>query len=103
MPVKKEYILCAAIHYEDGEYHKAQPKGLGTGYVMCGRRHHNVILLHSQLTGEPTRQNNSTQGFVTSLDRFVNRVDAMKIAIEAQQVENDDTNIGRRLMSEDLY
>jgi hypothetical protein len=37
----KEWILCAAILVEDGEEHLHQPRNIKTGFVICGRRHHN--------------------------------------------------------------
>lgn len=37
----KEYILCASIHFDDGKVHEHQPKNIKTGFVVCGRRHHN--------------------------------------------------------------
>jgi hypothetical protein len=113
----KEYILCAAIHYDDGKGWLHQPKNILTGYVVCGRRHHNAIMLHYGLTGKPTEPNN-IQGFVTSKDRFVNRIEGYQIAIDASQIgerkEHDDLDkyfgsednqvlTGKRLYSEDIY
>lgn len=72
--MKKEWVLCAAIYYKDGKQYKAQPKNIETGYVMCGRRHHNIIALNYALTDNPTRKETSIQGFITSLDRFVDRI-----------------------------
>ena len=97
-----EKILCAAIHYDDGKEYPAQPKNIKTGYVWCGRRHHNIINLRSVITGEVTRRE-SVQGFLTSTDRFVNRKEAMEIAIAAGQVANNETNVSYDLISEDLY
>jgi len=30
--MSKEYILCAAIHYKDGQVYLHQPKNVETGY-----------------------------------------------------------------------
>ena len=38
-----ERILCAAIWYNDGKKHVHQPINIETGFVICGRRHHNCI------------------------------------------------------------
>jgi hypothetical protein len=97
----KEKILCAAIWYNDGNVHEHSPKNIDTGYVMCGRRHHNIIALHFELTGKPTR--NAIQGFITSEDRFVNRMEAECIAYEAGQVSYEHYNSNKQLYSEDLY
>lgn len=97
----KERILCAAIWYKDGKKHPAQPKNIKTGYVWCGRRHHNIINLRSSLTGEVTRRETSIQGFITDKDRFVDRCEGNVIAISAGQVFGNVE--GDELISEDLY
>jgi len=33
---KKTYILCAAIHYEDGIKYPHQPRNIEFGIVACG-------------------------------------------------------------------
>ena len=43
------------------------------------------------------------QGFLTSLDRFVNRVEGLEIALETNQVLDTTKLRGNRLFSEDLY
>jgi hypothetical protein len=96
-----EYILCAAIWYKNDKQYPHQPKNIKSGYVWCGRRHHNIINLRSTLTGEPTRFETSTQGFITNLDRFVTRVEGNLIAIAANQVTGNIK--GDELISEDLY
>lgn len=96
-----EYILCAAIWYRDGKQYSHQPKNIDSGYVMCGRRHHNIIALSYGLTGIPTRCETSTQGFLTNKDRFVDRIEANRIAIAAKQCFGNTD--GDELISEDLY
>lgn len=44
-----EYILCAAIWYDDGKEYPHQPVNIKEGYVWCGRRHHNIINLRGRL------------------------------------------------------
>ena len=96
-----ERILCAAIWYQDGKVYPAQPKNIDSGYVWCGRRHHNIIILRQQLTGENTTRSTSVQGFITSKDRFVDRKEANKIAVKSGQIQPDLE--GDELVSEDLY
>lgn len=99
--MKNPYILCAAIHFEDDLFHDHQPKNILTGFVVCGRRHNNVyntlkvleIDRHEYLTLE------STQGFITSDDRFVDRKEAVEIALAAGQISEPK----KQLYSEDLY
>lgn len=40
----KPYIICAAIWFNDGREHIHQPRNIEKGFVVCGRRHHNVYL-----------------------------------------------------------
>lgn len=96
-----ERILCAAIWYQDGKTYDAQPKNIKSGYVVCGHRHSNVIITHYLLTGLRTRRESSVQGFLTSLNTFVDRVEANKLAITGNQVK--DNIEGDELISEDLY
>lgn len=89
----KTYILCAAIHYKDGKKHNYQPSNIDTGYVICGRRHNNCIVnTHEDI--------DTVQGFVTSDDRFLNRIDSATIAYDADQLGGRTTEY---LFSEDLY
>lgn len=101
-----ERILCAAIWYKNVE-HKLDrremylPNNISFGYVMCGRRHNNIIALNCDLTGNVTRRETSVQGFLTNTNRFVDRIEANKIAIAASQVVGNIE--GDELISEDLY
>ena len=95
---KQEYILCAAIYYNTIYSYVHQPKNIQTGYVVCGRRHHNCILLNAVLTERKTTEKD-IQGFLTSQDRFVDRKEAADIAYKAGQIKD----ITDCLISEDLY
>lgn len=107
----RERILCAAIHFDDGQVREQQPCNIATGIVVCGRRHHNcfatVEFLESE--GRTVRKavNGVRQGFLTSADRFVTRREAAEIAVRAEQVaaaavtKPDGTFAA--LYSEDLY
>ena len=92
-----EYILCSAIHFNDGISYVHQPKNIETGYVICGRRHHNIFATQRIL--KPNKPKDVVQGFITNLDRFVDRKEGLKIALKANQTSKD----GKRLISEDLY
>lgn len=96
--MEKEYILCAAIHYDDGGKYPHQPKNIETGMVFCGRRHHNCF---PQLAKSfPDRDKNKvSQGFITSHDRYVNRIEGAQIAFNVKQTEK----LEDILFSEDLY
>ena len=118
--MSKEFILCAAIYINDGIKHDQQPENIDIGFVITGRRHNNcyqtikditslspdqaIGSLISSLSEDEIRKH---QGFITSLDRYVDRREAWKIAKENNQIqfgliasENGDDSI---LISENLY
>jgi hypothetical protein len=106
---KSEWIICSAIWYKSvSDYLHEEfkgvvylPKNIETGFVVCGRRHHNIIQTVGLLSGQPTHE--AVQGFLTNLDRFVDRKEGLKVALEANQVINKDAIRGKQLYSEDLY
>lgn len=111
---KQEYIICSAIYYNDGLIHLHQPANIKTGFVVCGRRHHNCYKTVAAIVGldevikrrlaafEPMRDD---QGFLTNFDRYVNRKEAMKIAQAAGQLLNPalHEDAENELTSEDLF
>lgn len=95
---KVPYIMCAAIYYDDGNKYPHQPKNIETGMIICGHRHHVcfVTIMHTF----PNRdKNNIKQGFLTSDNRFVSRIEAAKIAYDCGQTEIQLPS----LFSEDLW
>ena len=105
-PNKPEYIICSAIHFNDGQKHEHQPKNIKEGFVVCGRRHHNcyitawVINGNESMTKRMTEANGrAIQGFLTSKDIFLNREEAGKLAYEMKQTDK----LTKCLFSEDLY
>jgi len=113
----KEHILCAAIWINDGIIHDAQPDNIDIGYTICGRRHHNCYQTITDLKGDCNTYLKTLnlldddyrkhQGFMTSHDRFVDRKEGWKIAVENNQVviglaasDNGEESI---LISENLY
>ena len=110
---KQEYILCAAIHFDDGIEHEGHHP-VKSGFVICGFRHCNIysgvyaatqtadgdydkILDLNILNNTKTK---IREGFLTSKNRFVDREEAYKIALHAGQVGERKN---KRLFSEDLY
>jgi hypothetical protein len=97
-----EYILCAAIWFNDGNKHEHQPNNIKSGYVVCGRRHHNCFTTVAIITSKNLKEMNygkCIQGFLTSKNMFLNREEAGKLAFETKQI-NKPTDC---LFSEDLY
>ena len=114
---QKEFILSAAIWINDNQVHKQQPENIEIGFVICARRHHNCYQTITDLKGDVNEYFKSLnmsdddyrehQGFITSLDRYVNRREGFKIAKANNQIqfglsatENGDDSI---LISENLY
>jgi hypothetical protein len=97
----KDYILCAATHFDDGKLHVHQPKNIETGIVICGRRHHNVYATLAALKVNRLKLSKikTTQGFLTAQDKFVDRKEAAMIAFRACQIQRRQKSLG----SEDLW
>ena len=115
--MNKEFILCAAIWVNDKQKHEQQPDNIEIGFVICGRRHNNCYQTIKDLKGNVNTYFKSLdmsednyrehQGFITSLDRYVNRKEGWNIAKSNNQIqiglaasENEEDSI---LISENLY
>jgi hypothetical protein len=96
-----EYIICAAIWFKDGKTHVHQPRNVDTGFVVCGRRHHNCYYIASTCLAENYSETKGTavQGFLTSHDRFLDRKEAGEVAHSVGQTPS----LTNCLFSEDLY
>ena len=100
--VSTSYIICAAIWFNDGKKHEHQPRNIDSGFVVAGRRHHNVFLTVADIKDVPYKDygySENIQGFLTSNNRFVNRKEAGQIAFDAGQT----AKLIECLFSEDLY
>lgn len=106
-----EFIICAAIWFNDGNKYNHQPKNVESGFIVSGRRHHNcfssVQSIGKALGYDKTLivkkgialEEKEKQGFITNKDRFVDRIEAAQIAYEAKQIDKPL----KKLFSEDLY
>ena len=97
-----EYLLCSAIWFDDGiDTYVHQPKNIKTGYVVCGRRHHNCFTTVAMLRGIISKRNtkDEVQGFLTNENRFVDRYEAAKIALASGQIKEPI----EKLFSEDVW
>lgn len=112
----KEFILCAAVWYNDGLRHDGQPENITEGIVVCGRRHHNcyATLKALGITNDDYKtmfsimsesEHRKHQGFLTSKDRYVDRREAWEIAKENNQIKfglsNSDMKLPNGLQSID--
>lgn len=84
-------IICAAIKMNDGA-------------IFLGHRHHNCISIVAGIErykGERVTQ--EMQGFISSENKFVNRVEALEIQLAANISSIRLSGYGNKLYSEDLY
>ena len=103
-----ERILCAAIWYKDFPIKMKIPSSLirpyncDRGIVFAGHRHPHCMYQGVAILGKPQHElGEEVQGFLTNLNRFVDRYEAAKIAIDNKQI--DKLEFGDKLFSEDLY
>lgn len=100
-----EHVLCSAVWYDDGVARVHMPFNCPTGVVACGLRHCNCFAVLAEMF--PDRRHiiggaRHRQGFLTSKNRFVDRVEGWAIALAAGQVE--DTGLeGEQLFSESIW
>ncbi len=100
-----EQILCAAIHFDDGKKHSHQPINIESGLVFCGWKHACIFPQLGGTVGERQKLGifEKEQGFLTNLNRFVNRTEAGKIALASGQITELKYFGGEELDSSDLY
>lgn len=105
----KEYILCSAVWFKEYDpdfieeaKEQSRPRNVDKGIVFCGQRHLQCLRTFSYVTGKRAVRSEvgeSTQGFLTNKNRFVNRKEGGLIAFEAGQTKE----LKETLYSEDLY
>jgi len=107
----KEYILCSAVWYKELPHIKNTdvpldrylPKNCDSGAVFTGLRHGQCIYLKCAVTGlRDAESGEHIQGFLTNLNRFVDRQEGWGIAKKANQIIKISGGEGT-LYSEDLY
>src|SRR6056297_1520437 len=98
----EEKILCSAIWYKELNMNPSNPINIKEGIVFCGFRHHNCIHQMCSITGKRNCEvGENIQGFLTNKNRFVDRVEGGKIALQSNQIK--ELKWGNKLYSEDLY
>ncbi len=97
----EEYILCAAIWFDDGKEYRLQPTNITSGLILCGWRHGCIFPQIGGLVKERQELGifEKEQGFLTNKNRFVGREEAGIIAYKAGQT----SELKKYLFSEDLY
>lgn len=100
-----ERIICSAIWVQDTCTYSGTLLNIPTGVVIGGRKHKDCL---SALVGLPqsTLDGSLVFGFITTGRRFLDRIEAYKIAYEAGQIvgPNSDTKENEwGLTSEDIF
>lgn len=98
---KREYVMCAANYYDDGEDHFYQPFNIDKGFIIAGWRHSCCGMSYMGANPTVKRWDNSEQGFLTNKNRFLTREQALELVKTNGQLEGDI--IGGELTSEDLW
>lgn len=99
---KQEYIVCSAIlKIEETEQLPIYNSFENDLHKICiGLRHADILYQHRGIVSK----NPYHQGFFTSKARYVDRMEAMEIALDCGQVTlNELTNPRFGLFSEDIY
>lgn len=94
--MEKEFILCAALDYN--------------GIIVSAHRHSDCYKLLQELRPDILNEDlpqRKDQGFLTSLNRYVNRKEGWKIAKDNNQIrwglEASENGEESQLISENLY
>ena len=90
-----EVCICAAVKASNGKIYR-------------GHRHSDCLYaIHARHLKPAENQHGDGQGFITSTNRYVDRIEGLKLQIAAGLKSVDPTRIdgkyGRELYSEDLY
>ena len=96
-----EYVMCAANHVDDGEHYTFKPFNINTGLVFCGWRHPNCFETMKQQFPHDMWGQKTTQGFLTTKNRFLTRSEALELVKINGQLKKD--LVGGILTSEDLW
>lgn len=83
-----EYIICSAIKRKERREALREPYSGNNDIldVEIGLRHHDIFCRFP----DELRKDIKSQGFLTSFGRFVDRIEAMKVAFEAGQIKAED-------------
>jgi len=90
-PEEKEICICAAVITEDG-------------IIVQGHRHCDCIHTIRRMRKKP-KSDSLSQGFITSKNRYVNRIQGYKLQVKAgiKSIDKKHPYLNGELYSEDLY
>jgi hypothetical protein len=97
-----EKIICSAIWYKNLNTAHLLPININKGVVICGHHHaHCIYTIHALSDKRQAELGESVQGFLTNKNRFIDRMEALEIAIKANQLI--EPVYGDELFSENIY
>lgn len=96
-----EYVMCAANWVDDGIDYNFKPYNINTGRVFSGHRHPQIFELTREIYPYDIFGISTTQGFLTTKNRFLTRAEALILVKENDQLKGNI--IGGELTSEDLW
>lgn len=111
----KEIILCAAMWFKDADLKidipdNRNPYNIDEGAVILGHRHPHAMWTYLAITGVNGMKDAGryVSGFLTNCNRFVDRIEGMKLAFFASQLKfgarpKSPDGEWTELYSEDLY
>ena len=81
---------------------KVYPKDSKYPIIVCGKRHCNCfeVIWNSKIEYD---KQTCEQGFLTNQNQFVDRREAMHIAWDSGQIDEETYTPGKELFSEDLW
>ena len=95
-----EKILCAATHYKNLNRPALQPNNISQGIVICGHNHAQILHVLFSLTGKKQSESGEyVQGFLTTDNRFVDRIEGASIWLKQGNKLNYHSD---QLFSEDI-
>lgn len=95
----KERILFPCIHIDDGKEYSNSPENIKSGFIESGENH--IAIKLKLFKRNIIVDNPQQEGFYTDKGRFVGRVEAGKIAYQANQLKVKYQS-DYKLMSDDL-
>ncbi len=120
--IEDEYIIAAAVYYDNNLPHVHQPNNIETGFVVTGFRHcvcYATLAIAAAVMGYDEqrlidlKKHKKVEGFLTSHNRFVDRFEGFIIARNNGQIIKNTPNYNLSdeivnkgecyLVSEDLW
>lgn len=87
MNLKPEQVMCAANWYPELPTPHYNPSNIDKGIVFSGVSHVHCLHQMVAMTGKRQSEVKEVDGFLTTHNRFIDRKEAAKIALEQGQIK----------------